>query len=256
MTAATAHVPVRVTARLRTGVSMDAPYGLDLAGILAARERSRLRAAQTDAARLLTPLPDTTGEEPEDLMLPLGRCTRGAVGWHWLASCAIAVDPDPDPEPRTFYRTTDSMWAQNAATRPLAYHHPRKGPYRDVMMPSPVVICGALEWRAVGDPDGILALVHGIRFLGRRRSVGEGGVLDWVVELVDADADQWTHTHADTGALIRPMPVECAEFHGVPYRWGQYALRPPSWHPDRLVDLAMTPDDDDAWAEDDAWGLA
>lgn len=239
------HQPIRVRATLRTGIGYDPPYGLDLAGLLATRLRSIQQATLEETGNLArTPLPDTTEEDPGDMDLPLSRCLTGP-DWHWLASCAIPVDPDEFPEPRTFYRTVDTSWAQRAATRPLAYFHPSKGPYRDVMMPAAVVLCREVVWHAVGDPDAVHRLLAPLRFIGRRRSNGEGGVLAWHVEPIEADPARWTHEH--DGQIIRPCPHACADQLNVPYTEGWYALRPPSWHPDRLQKLAMTASTEEDW---------
>jgi len=239
------HRNVRVTAHLRAGVGLDLPYGLDLAGVLASRQRDIDRAAISERGLgRSAPLPDSLGEEPEDLGLPLSECSTGE-DWHWLASCAIPVGGLDEVVPRTFYRVLDSTWLHAAAERPVMYHHPSKGPHRDMMIPAPVLMCAALEWRAVGDPDGIHDMVRGIPALGRRRSTGDGAVLGWDVEDV-GDADPaWAHVHG--ADIIRPCPVECAEDLGVPYRIGHYALRPPSWNPNRLTSLAMTPEPEEDW---------
>lgn len=243
------HAPLIVRACLRSGVGMELPYGLDLAGLLATRIRVHDRAGRAARGSLLTaPLPDTTEEEPEDLTLPLARC-HGGGDWHWAASCAIPLDPDPDPEPRMFYRVLDSGWMQRAAARPLPYHHPSKGPYRDVMMPAPVVQCRELEWRAVGDAQAVEQLLRPVAYIGRRRSVGEGKVLSWsVARVADVDPARWVHC-GDGDTLIRPVPERCAEALSVPYDLGHYALRPPSWVPGRMQELAMTQADAEEWGE-------
>lgn len=239
-----AHRNVLVTAHLRTGVGLDVPYGLDLSGLLASRQRDVDRATMADQGYgRSAALPDSLGEEPEDLSLPLGECTTGD-DWHWLASCVMPVDPD-GVDPRMFYRVLDSTWLHAAAERPLMYHHPGKGPHRDMMMPAPVLICSRLQWRAVGDPDRILELVRGIRAIGRRRSTGEGIVTRWQVEDMGDPDPAWAH--AWQGDIIRPCPRECADELGVPYRLGHYALRPPSWNPNRLALLAMTPEPEEDW---------
>ena len=244
------HTPIAVRATLRSGIGMDLPYGLDLAGILATRIRALDRKERADKGSLVTaPLPDTTEEEPEDLALPLARCHGGGPDWHWAASCAIPLDPDPDPEPRTFYRTLDAGWMHRVAVRPLPYHHPSKGSYRDMMVPAPIVQCREVEWRAVGDAKAIERLLRPLAYLGRRRSVGEGKVLSWTVhEVTDADPAEWAH-RTDNNELIRPVPTACAEALAVPYDMGYYALRPPSWVPGRMQELAMTKADDDDWGD-------
>src|SRR5699024_1929099 len=129
------HVPFTVTATLRSGAGWDRPYGLDLAGILAAHlrrvEKARL---EQDDQLVATPPEDTTDAVAIDLDLPLARCTTGP-DWHWAATCAIPVAAEDDPETHMFYRTTDSSWSERAATRPLPYFSPKSGPYRDVMVP-------------------------------------------------------------------------------------------------------------------------
>lgn len=241
------HVPFTLTATLRTGVGIDQPYGLDLAGLIAARVR-RVDQARLDRSGMLTstPLPDTTEEDPPDLRLPLGRCLIGP-DWHWLASCAILIDADPDPEPRTFYQVADIDWASRTARRPLPHVNPSSGSYRDVMMPAPVAICSAIQWRGVGDPDQVAALMRPVRFVGRRRTAGEGRILQWHLD-VTADADPATWGHLDDNAdLARPCPTECAETLDIEHRIGWYAIRPPSWHPDRLRSLAMKPEQELPW---------
>lgn len=235
------HTACEVRAVLRTGAMFDQPYGLDLAGLLAAHHR-RLDHATRRRDNATATMPDTTEEVAYDLPLPLARCIT-SNHWHWAATCAIAVDPDPDPDPRMFYRTTDTSWAARAATRPLPFTSASAGPYRDVMMSATSVVCAAIVWRAIGNIDAVRAAVTPIRFIGRRRGTGEGEILYWDVAETRPD-DPLAWVHADGGTILRPCPVECAETLRVPYRLGWYALRPPSWHPDRLEELAMTDDTD------------
>lgn len=241
------HVPFVVTATLRSGAGWDRPYGLDLAGIIAAHQRRVQKAAREQAGTLVSqPPPDTTDAVADDLDLPLSRCATG-TDWHWTATCAIPVAADEDPETRMFYRTVDSSWSERAATRPLPYFSPKSGPYRDVMMASQITMCPAITWRGIGDINAVRAAVAPIWFLGRRRNAGEGEVLTWTVEEAHPD-DLGRFIHADTDdAILRPCPTDCAEALGVDYRVGLYALRPPSWHPDMLTELAMTAEPDDDW---------
>lgn len=236
-----------ITADLVTGAVFDLPYGLDLAGILASRVRlldMQARAADYDGR--VPVMPDTTEEEAEDLLLPLARCRTGE-DWHWAATCAIPSEADPDLDPRTYYRSTDYGWAQRAATRPLPYYlSPSKGPYRDSMMPAPAVICGQLQWRAIGDAAAVSRLLRPIRSIGKRRATGEGGITKWTVEPVEVDAATWVHLDGST--ILRPCPEACVAAAGLDeeqWRTGHYAIRPPSWHPSRLQPLAMTQFEDD-----------
>lgn len=233
-------VPLEVRATMRGRTGIEQPYGLDLAGLLAARIRLTTEHRTRDGGPTR---PDTTGEDVDDLALPLDRCTRDPAPdrWHWLASCAIVHDEAGDPEPDLFYRRLDDAWLGRAVTRPLPYIHPAKGPYRDMMLPTLGVLARQLRWRAVGDPQKVAELLSPLRAIGRRHNTGEGWVLRWEVDAVTApDPHRWVHV-GDEGALLRPVPEACAAHYEAPHRLGSYAIRPPSWHPSRLTDLAMTP---------------
>ena len=74
-------------------------------------------------------------------------------------------------------------------------------------------------------------------------------MLSWnVSEVANVDPAEWAHRSDDDG-LIRPVPEACAEALAVPYDMGYYAIRPPSWVPGRMQELAMTKADDDEWGE-------
>lgn len=238
---------MRVTAHLRGGVSYDPPFGLDLAGILAAQVRVIERAGLEERGALLSaPLPDSTGEEPDDYDLPLARCALGEE-WHWAATCAHLTPEDADMEMRMLTRSTDAGYGAAAASRPLPSISPARGSYRDARIPTPVTPATAATWWAVGNPDRVRALVEPLVSIGRRRNVGEGVVLSWdVSEVTDVDPEAWAHM-GDTGTLQRPCPAECATALGVhDTRMTWYAIRPPSWNPDRLLAL-VAPAGPDEW---------
>lgn len=224
---------LRVTASLRAGVAMDRPYGLELSAILASQARRVRRAGLASRA-----LSDADDPDPEDFDLPLARCTAGD-DWYWAASCAIPdVPAEEAPEARTYFQNVHSRHARDWAQRPMPEVHARKGSYRDVMMPNPVTLASTLTWFAVGDALRIERLLRSVRALGRRRAQGEGRVLGWSVEA--QQGDPWRTIHlGEHGMLIRPTPIMVADELGVPYRVGAYAIRPPSWNPNRLMEMAM-----------------
>lgn len=234
------HVPLRVTAHLRTGVVMDRPYGLDLSGILASRMR-QIQKAELAEVGANSVLPDSGGEDPEDFPLPLSRCTS-EDDWYWAATCGVPdTEPEDAPEARVFFQGVDVEHAKSYAVRPLPEVFARKGSYRDVMMPVAVTLASTLTWFAVGDRQQVLRLLEPVRAVGRRRATGEGVVLHWTVEEIDGDPLTIAHM-GDTGRLLRPVPIAAAEQLGIEYRVGWYALRPPSWNPNRLMELAMADD--------------
>lgn len=221
------HVPFKLTAKLRGGICVDQPYGLDLAGLLAAQVR------RCEGTRM-------SSDGAADLALPLAVCAAGG-DWHWAATCVqLNNDPEEIPEPRTFFQVPDLRHAHQYAIQPIPQVLVSKGPYRDVMQPSPVVMCGEATWWGVGDLAKIERLLGNVRFIGRRRTTGEGMVTSWTFEEVSGNPDRVAHLGAGD-SLLRPCPPSCADQLDVDYRLGWYALRPPSWNPDLLIESAMAP---------------
>lgn len=229
-----AMTPFRVSAQMLRGVVME-PYSLDLAGILSSR---MWRAQKSRSSRI-----DSMIEHPEDFDLPLDICDHGQ-DWHWMGTCGDPGVPDDAPqEPRAYYRVVGDSDAHRFGDRPLPYYHPQSSAYRDVMMPAQVTLTGRLTWYGVGDAEKIEALVKGIRSVGKRRAKGEGRVLSWDVEEISGDPFTVGHT-GDTGRILRPIPVECAETLALDYREEWFCIRPPSWNPNRLRQLAVAPEDE------------
>src|ERR1700676_241829 len=87
-----AFVPLLVRARLAAGVACAAPWGVSLDGLLASEIWAERKAAARDSGQHGGALTGTgTGTaDPEDLELPLARCTAaGPLLWHWAATCAF-----------------------------------------------------------------------------------------------------------------------------------------------------------------------
>lgn len=230
------HRLLRIQARLRGGVAMDRPYGLELSALLATHAHRLRKAEAVSQGRRVHS--DADDEDPEDFDLPLARCVSGD-DWYWAASCAQPdVHPEEAPEARTYFQNVASAHARDFASRPLPEVYARKGSYRDVMMPSSVTLASTLTWFAIGDKERIAAALRPLRAIGRRRATGEGVVLSWSIE--DAPGDPWRTLHLGDGdQLLRPVPIPVAEALGVDYRVGAYAIRPPSWNPNRLTEMAM-----------------
>lgn len=135
------------------------------------------------------------------------------------------------------------------AAQPLPSISPMRGPYRDARMPSLIALATHASWSGIGDPDQVHDLVRGIPAIGRRRNVGEGVVLRWTIETPKIPENtwfEWAHT-ASTAKLVRPVPHECATQCGLATEVEpvSYAIRPPSWHPDRVMTLAASREE--AW---------
>jgi hypothetical protein len=64
-------------------------------------------------------------------------------------------------------------------------------------------VARAVEWYATGHMDQVLATVHGVPFIGKRRSAGYGEVQHWEVEPGDLDG-----VVGYLGEPLRPVPTE------------------------------------------------
>lgn len=220
------HVPVEITARLRDGIVMDVPYVADLAGILHSRYRLEHKGSTPD---------DSMWDEPTVYDLPLARCVF-PDGWLWAASAAIPSSTNII-DPRTYYRRDDPAWASSYSERPIPVAvHPMRGPWRDVMMPNPTLVCDFVTWRAVGDPIAIERALKPLSHIGKRRSNGSGRVYEWLVETHD-DIDDWLRWPYVSGqSIIRPCPAAVAR--AVPHIQAWHSMRPPAWNPSTMAHLA------------------
>lgn len=234
----------RLRAHLIRGVVAE-PYGLDLSGILASRI-IRQRKDSNPTSRY-----ESTKDNPQDIDLPLDMCAVGEDNWHWSATCGKTYPLESLPqEPHTYYRVVNDSWVGRTAHRPLPYYNFKSGAYRDVMMPAHVVLTPYVDWFGVGNLDKIMGLVKHIRSIGKRRAKGEGVVHKWEIEKVDKDPDKLAHCGEDD-ELLRPSPVECATRLDLDYDLTWHAIRPPSWNPNRIRELAVKPEDElfvpEAW---------
>lgn len=225
------HTPVEIKANLRQGVMLTPPHDLDLAGILATQHRQHLKAAGRTLA-------DTTGSA-SDYPLPLARCHHGDE-WHWQATTAIL--PDNWEREHTIGWGTSRPHVMSPLTpKPFPAIHQHTGPYRNRYLHRTRILTPHVTWRAIGDPEVIARLITPITHVGKRRTVGEGRVLRWEITTPTPDnPEQWVHTTPD-GHLAHPAPPECAALYTTrPTYPISYAIRPPSWHPDRLAELVTT----------------
>ena len=233
-------VPLLVRAHLASGIAHAGPWGIALDGLLAAELWADRKAAARGAGELSPALSDL--DDPEDLPLPLKRCSTSTGMWHWAATCAHPEGRKGDvPEVRYWTGRADhSALEDMTATFPAALSD-RQGRYRARFMPLLVTVCQSVVWRAVGDPEQIAALLHPLAAIGKKRSAGEGRVLAWEITPTPGE-DPWAaaHLHPD-GTLGRPTPEECLQGHtvGDDGGVGTAGLRPPYMHTARQHQLRL-----------------
>ena len=233
-------VPPVVRARLAAGVANGVPWGISLDGLLASEIRENTKAAAREAGTDYTPYsPDAV---PEDLELPLARCTGdGGDRWHWAATFAFPEDEVPGPHVQYWSARPDQQAMGQMSDQLPALVSERQGRYRSRVMPLPLTVCRYLVWRAVGDPAAIAELLAPITSIGKKRSAGHGHVLSWeVTEQPDADRRELAHLHPD-GSLGRTAPPICLHDRGEVRTGGdgQMGLRPPYIHPVRRAQVLL-----------------
>lgn len=227
-------LPLIVTARMAGGIAHSLPWGISLDGILA----SQLWAQLKPSSGLTEPALDA--DNPPDLDLPLARCHPDQGPWHWAATCSY---PDPAPtNPDVHYWTgrVDHRHLEHLTSSLPKVISDRQGRYRARRMPLVVIPCLTLTWHAIGDPPSIQQLLNQVRSLGKKRSQGEGRVLTWTVEPAP-HLDPFTASHlSPSGHLGRPTPAGCLVGRDVVDGGiGLAAIRPPSMHHSRMVDLHL-----------------
>lgn len=92
-----------------------------------------------------------------------------------------------------------------------------------------------LTWYLTGDQEWLIKRLPLIGAIGKKRAMGNGVVCDWQVEPIDEN-----YSILKDGYLMRSIPIpEVAKYNPTHYRIANYALRPPYWHRDNQMDLAV-----------------
>lgn len=196
-------IPLRITARLATGLACQHPIALDalLAAMVASRD-------DYPPASLETRVPP-----PESLPL-----LWHPAGLHHASQAHLVVDA---------YETVH--WSRKApslhelADLTSADKVPLAGRWKAYWMPLRIALPVGMEltWWAVGELAAVAELLRGCFALGTKRNAGHGWVSRWTVEPWPAD---WSLTRpGDDGRQLvsRHLPLELA-----PEGWCEFA---PGW---------------------------
>lgn len=234
-------VPVRVRARLASGIASGDGWGPSLDGIVASIVWQDFKAERL-AAGEIPPRGLDPDVDPEDLDLPFARVDADE-GWYWAATCGFPEQLLDEPEIRYWATRPDQRDLAQMAARPPASIPDRQGQTRSQLMPIPVLMCSSMVWHALADPLGLKVILDEVLSIGKRRGVGEGEILYWSVEEVDIDPFAASHLFPD-GSLGRPTPVSVLSAdesvaRGPRARWG---IRPPALHPLRAAEVYLPVD--------------
>lgn len=249
--AATFHFqPLTITATMRGTLSITRPEDIALDGLLA---RSLLEYLLGHEYYLL---PDAR-EAPLFLRLPLA--IQGPAAEQMEAKPAGAwLDIKQDLQDRAWWYACSTAridvlardthyWNKRFDARPALSDRIdfkgrvekviiENGPYKAYHQPLPVIICRTVSWSCLGDKPMIEHLLTGIRYLGKKRSYGEGAIRKIVVQEAGHDESLW---RAD-GTLARPVPTTALPSLGfadlvidwlIPCNLSLIAYRAPQWAP-------------------------
>lgn len=221
-------------ARLAHGIAHAAPWGVSLDGLLAAEIWADQKVGKRDRGEDVAAL--AADVDPEDLDLPLARCELlGGDLWHWAATCAYPEKPVDHPVVRYWTGRPDHAALGDLVADLPGVVSERQGPYRSRSMPLLVTSTDTVTWQCVGDSARIMAILHGVAAIGKKRSQGEGRVLRWEVSPILDDDGGWAagHLHID-GTLGRPTPDGCLRGADVASGGrGVTGLRPPYMYDSR-----------------------
>lgn len=234
------HVPMRIIARMSEPIA----YLGDLLHVDAPISYGAFH--DLDYATRRT-IPDVQCTDwPIDLTLPLStwwvaaadsthdprlekRWRRGSDGppamlWGW---CASAADESAwEGRGAVEVRKKPALGEMSRYT-PDKTTHLGSGPMKAYDLAVPTVLAREVTWYAHGDPDKVrhLLATH-VPAIGKKRNIGNGTVREWVVESCDVDRS----VVDETGRLMRRLPTGA-----VDGAQGMGAIRPPYYHPTRMV---------------------
>ncbi len=160
-------IPLHVTATLGGAISLpDGPVALD--GLLAWAVATR------DGLPPLVP-----GEDPPQVEIPVERESGGR--FH-LASCSIGTFEQM--EHRWVNRRFPEAEAMALGGPKLKRVRINAGPGKSYRLPLETghLVDDKLEWWCIGAEEEVRALLSMVHYLGKRRAVGLGRVISWLVE--------------------------------------------------------------------------
>lgn len=209
-----AHVPQQVT--LRDGLMLDAVL------MAAVAIRDRLPPPSVAVAEY--------GRLPE-LEIPLARSTCGRIYLCSQARCSLH-------QHETRYKNRRFPVWEAARFTDMTRVDTGAGPQKSYRVPysTGFVVGGVLEWYAVGDLEGIRALLALVSHVGRHRGVGQGRVERWEVEPVEP----WPgFPVVRDGAPLRPLPWAWPGVRVEECTIGHECLTPPYWDHARRVQCLL-----------------
>jgi len=222
--------PLKVTAQLVGAVAGEVPK---LDSII---ERAMAHRCEPAALRP----PDEDGEYgPDGVPIPIARRRVGGVAWSIpLASWPIyAAQEDHHDFVHKRFDPPPDVLRPNA----LGVFYGNNGEFRGYRLPLRVRDVGRVVWFCVGDAKEVRRLLthprSGVRYLGKKGSIGYGLVKSWTVEPADDDWSWFAPSPAGT-VLMRGLPASMPLPNDlVGFRKWYGGVAPPYWSPKYHVEM-------------------
>ena len=223
-------ITLRVQARMCEPIAYYGD-GIHLDGILGI---GAIRALPEAERRALPPL--IGDEKPRDFDLPLARVDCGPdAPWIWAASAERADWVQAGILERRRRGIEDDLARWSTVDRIEV----KSGRFKPWDLRYPTLTARVLEWRAVGDPDGVRHLLGFVQSIGKHASAGSGRVAEWSVEPVEGDESLMVG-----GVAARNLPKALAGRLGASGVAKVASVRVPYWHHSRRCECVcpMPPD--------------
>lgn len=216
--------PLRITARMQSGVVVTPGDGLPLDAILDhAWCRRKLGPALYE--------PGAPHVKPDEL--PLKRIVYG--GWHgaWLWAASFA-ELEGARYRQWWHKKTHPDGVDGVQVEMTARKlNLTSGRYKELRVALPTVWAPEIVWYAVGDSEGLANLLAYAPAIGKKVSQGNGWVAEWVVEPWPAD---WSLLR--DGVATRSLPLPLARQLGAAGDELVMGYRPPYYvrtHQERCI---------------------
>lgn len=200
------HEPLRITARLRTGVMSDNFLPLD--AILHYQTYRHAYGPQD------VTLPGAANQAQGEPPMPLERAT---VNDWWMWCCSFA-QWGPHSDGQSFWvKRFDQQYAGlvdfgKRSGKVMI----QKGRYKAYNMPVQYRHALWVRWYATGDAEAVRALLSDVTHIGKKTAQGFGRVISWTVE---PWPEQWW-LYDGHGRLMRAIPDPAGVLYGIrPSYW-------------------------------------
>lgn len=212
--------PIKITVKLLSPVAVVDDWSPSLEGILAYHVLMKHNALSSNP----------TNEEIEqsyqilEAEIPLKNVNYGGVScWAVSSPCYLFSSEQVERiRKRWDYQEHRLNWGKRKAKISTS-----EGPEKSYDLPLFLRNPSVIAWYGVGDIDSTMSILKHCTSLGKKRSVGNGQVEEWIVEAIASDWHLWRDD-----ILMRPYPLELMpKKKPIDMAIREWSLGQPLWHP-------------------------